>query len=231
MATSLLLPFDLLEEIITRAWELDLFTDERILLMTSLPLVCKDVLNAYLRISSIYVHIPCPAYVERFLQTLREGTPHYPVQKHGDYAKNLCRSITLKIMQNAQSCTLHGNAEPPMGAALSDLLYNLRLFGKLPNFRTLIIRYTNIDANDIFNWVRFIDFPNTVEWLDLEFVQTEKTPAEVEVISTHLDHSLYHLWRLPSLLHLRVSGGSEELVSHLVSVAPNLLTVRHVGRG
>src|SRR5690242_11913371 len=68
MTAALILPLDLIEEVINQAWNLDLLSSERILLMTSLSLVCKDVLNAYLRISSIYVHIPCPAYVEKFLQ-------------------------------------------------------------------------------------------------------------------------------------------------------------------
>lgn len=230
MATFLQLPFDLIEEIIIRAWELNLSPRKRILLMTSLPLVCKTVLDAYLRISSTYVHIPCPAYVESFLRILREGTPRYPVQKHMDYAKNLCRSIALDIEPDTQTSTFHRNAEPPMGAALSDLLYNLRLFGDLPNFRTLIIRYIDTDINDIFDWVRFIDFPKTVESLDLESAQTEEKKP-IEVVSTvHPNNTLYSLWTLPSLLHLRVLGGGRELVSRLISVAPNLLTVHYLTR-
>jgi len=227
MATFLTLPFDLIEEIIIRTWELNLFPHERILLMTSLPLVSKTVLDAYLRISSTYVHIPCPAYVEKFLQILREGTPRYPVQKHMDYAKNLCRSIALDIEPDTQTSTFHRNVEPPMGAALSDLLYNLRLFGDLPNFRTLTIRYIDTDMNDIFDWVRFIDFPKSVELLDLESVRAEEKKP-IEVASTV--HTFYSLWTLPSLLHLRVLGGSRELVSRLVSVAPNLLTVHCLTR-
>lgn len=228
MTTFLTLPYDLIEEIIIRTWELNLFARERILLMTSLPLVCKTVLDAYLRISSTYVYIPCPAYVERFLQILREGFRHYPVQKHADYAKDLCRSIALDIEPDTQASTFQWNVEPPMGAALSDLLYNLRIFGDLPNFRTLIIRYINADINDIFDWVRFIDFPKTVELLDLESMQTEEKKSTEVVSTVHTDNAFYNLWTLPSLLHLRVLGGSRELVSHLIFMAPNLLTVDYL---
>lgn len=224
------LPPELIEEVIFQVWELQLSANERILLMTSLPLVSRYILDVYLRISSIHVHIPCPPYVERFLQTLRESGLRYSTIRPMRPAAELCRSITLEIVPPIPpNRALDWSAEPPMGVALSDLLYNLRLFGHLPNFRTLTIRYIDVDMNDIFDWVRFIDFPRTVEWLNLEFVQTRvdvpPPPKFVIIPPGYSSHD--SLWTLPFLRHLRVSGGSKELISRLISAAPNLETVQH----
>ncbi|KAF9453561.1 hypothetical protein P691DRAFT_755414 [Macrolepiota fuliginosa MF-IS2] len=229
------LPQELVEEIIAQAWGLQLSANERILLMTSLPLVSRSVLGAYIRISSIDIHIPSSSYAETFLQTLREGAPRYPTPRTMSAAADLCSSISFEIVQrNPTLRAKHWSTEPPMGVVLSDLLYSLRLFGDLPNFRTLTIRYVDVDINDIFDWARFIDFPRTVEWLVLEYRQTEVDVPQPKIIITPPPPSRsphISLWTLPFLKHLRVSGGSEEVVSRLASSAPNLKTLRHdVGR-
>jgi hypothetical protein len=113
-----------------------------------------------------------------------------------------------------------------MGVGLSDLLYDIRLFGGLPKFRTLTIRYINVDLNDIFDWARFIDFPKTVEFLNLEYVRTEPEipPPKIVIMPPGRPPNIM-LWTLPSVRRLRVFGGSEEFVSRLVSSMPNLESV------
>lgn len=228
------LPLELIEAIISEAWHLRLPLNDRILLMTSLPLVCRSVLASYLRISSIHVHIPHPSYARKFIHSLREDNLQFPSQGSVKGIAELCRTITVEIVPQLpfsgfqDSHTLRWTTEPPMGVALSDLLYDLRLFGDLPNFRTLTIRYIDVDIDDIFVWVRLIDFPKTVERLILESIQTY-TVAPI--------HSLGYLpfdsWKphLPSIRHLHVSGGSEEIVALLTSIMPNLETVLHDRRG
>jgi hypothetical protein len=232
------LPLELIEAIISEAWHLRLPLNDRILLMTSLPLVCRSVLAAYLRISSVHVYIPKPSYARKFMHSLREDSLQLPAQSSVNGIAELCRTMTFEIVQQPpfsgaqeppfsgaqEPYALHWTTEPPMGAALSDLLYDLRLFGDLPNFRTLTIRYVDVDLNDIFVWVRLIDFPRTVERLNLESLRTRI----VAPISS-LGHLPFNSWRprLPAIRHLRVSGGSEEIVALLVSMMPNLDTVLH----
>lgn len=223
------LPPELIEEVIFQAWHSPLPLNERILLMTSLPLVSRVALAAYLRISSIHVYFPTPSYANKFTRSLREGALHFPVQRSISQIAELCHSITFEIVQQSPPLrALHWTVEPPMGVALSDLLYNLRLFGDLPNFRTLTIRYIDVDLNDIFDWARFIDFPRTVRWLNVEFAQTrlDVPPPKIVVTPPGLSPHI-SLWTLPYLRHLKVSGGNDDLVSRLISAMPNLETVQH----
>lgn len=222
-----LLPPELIEVVISEAWHLRLPLSDRILLMTSLPLVCRSVLAAYLRISSVNVYIPKPSYAKKFIHTLREDAAQRGIISP---IAELCRTMTFEIARQLplsevqEPYALHWATEPLMGVALSDLLYDLRLFGDLPNFKTLTIRYIDLDLIDIFLWARFIDFPRTVEWLNLESLRTH-VAAPVNTPG----HLLLDSWRscLPYIRHLCVSGGSEEIVSLLVAMMPNLDTVLH----
>lgn len=113
-----------------------------------------------------------------------------------------------------------------MGIVLSDLLYDIRVFGGLPNFRTLTVRYIDVDLHDIFDWARFIDFPESVRYLNIEFVQTEAGIPPPKIVITPPGRSPnVSLWTLPCIRRLRVSGGNEEFVSRLVASMPNLESV------
>lgn len=220
------LPPELVEEVMVRAWELPCTLSERIILMTSLPLVNRDVLATFIRVSSVDVHIPCPSFVDRFLQAMREGTRPFPITPTSKVSE-LCRAITLQISQPSSPIrAVHWSAEPPMGVALSDLLYHIRVFGGLPNFRTLTVRYINVDLYDIIDWARFIDFPSTVEFLNLEslWTETETCPPKIVITPPGRPPSCI-LWTLPTLPNvrcLRVFGGDQEFISRLIMSMPNL---------
>lgn len=217
------LPPEIVEEVMIRAWELPCTMSERILFMTSLPLVNRDVLATFIQVSSVDVHIPCPSFVDRFLRAICEGARPFPIMPTRRVSE-LCRSITLQILQPSSPIrAVHWSAEPPMGVALSDLLYHIRVFGGLPNFRTLTVRYIDVDPYDIFDWARFIDFPDTVEFLNLESLRTETEISPPKIVITPPGRSPNaDLWMLPNVRRLRVSGADQELISRLIMSMPNL---------
>ncbi|KAJ3566917.1 hypothetical protein NP233_g6694 [Leucocoprinus birnbaumii] len=224
------LPPELIEEVVVQAWNLRCTINERILLMTSLPLVNRSVLAAYVRLSSVDVHIPCRSFVDKLLQAMREGTRPFPITPAKGDVTELCRSITIQISQPSSPIrAVHWSAEPPMGIALSDMLYNIRVLGGLPNLRTLTVRYIDVDFNDIFDWARFIDFPKSVQFLNLEFIKTEANVPPPKIVITPPGRSpQVNLWILPHIRRLRVSdgkGGDDEFVSRLIATMPNIESI------
>lgn len=82
------LPTELFDVIIYNVWFLPLSTDERIIFMTSAPLVNKTWLVLFWRLSYKHVHIPCSSYLDHFFNLLI-GIHKIP--------RILCQSISITV--------------------------------------------------------------------------------------------------------------------------------------
>lgn len=128
--------------------------------------------------------------------------------------------MTVYIMNPALSshpCT----TEPETEKLLSDLLYKLKIYDALPNLGSFKVFFQNVSCDDIYQYHRFIDFPTQVEHLELEYTFTTPVPRWMLPVPHFLASGCNPNWILPSVKHLRIVGGFEDLMK-TVFVCPKI---------
>ncbi|KAF8886285.1 hypothetical protein BD779DRAFT_1421159, partial [Infundibulicybe gibba] len=210
------LPVELIENIISETWNLDLVADERINVMTSFVLVNKTWNRLFMRTSSLDVHIPTPSYLYQYLLILQGLTQVYDnSDKHIPDA--ICRSITIMVDHDPST---PGEGDSPMGKTLSDLLYNLATIPYVPNLKKIAVKFQNTSFNDIFNHYRFISFPKQVTDLEISY-----TPSSDAHPDSYREREGCLPWSLTSIQRLSVLGACIPLVADMISACPNVKTV------
>ncbi|KAI0091721.1 hypothetical protein BDY19DRAFT_991401 [Irpex rosettiformis] len=176
------LPVELIEQILSEAWSLDLRPEKRIDLFTSLSLTSLTFLSIFIRIALTHVHITSASYARHYLLLLRTRSPS---ESNSDFllpdnasqtANTLCRTLTFHIDARA-SCS--SDTKPAIKLysagdssthAISSTLYMLDLMkGSVPNLRKLKLEYTDWGFDDIFDQRRLTPMPPQVEELDIQF--------------------------------------------------------------
>ena len=195
-------PFELVEAIVAETWLMPLTPRERIVFMTSAPLVNRAWLAIYSRISHRNVHIPSPSYFGRFLAMLSK-----------DYPLGLCQSITFST--DIMHCHPYSLNEP-----LINLLYTISPF-RFPNLHTLSLIYISphsdeflVDLADAFD---IVPLPPQITSLKLTLADPVRTPD--------LMARRCLAWPLPSVTHLTIRGATELAITDLVSACTNLSTL------
>ena len=171
--------------------------------MASSTLISKSWTNIFTRVAYRDIFIPCPSYLNYYLQILRHDT----LSTHNDNLRHpsndLCRTLTFAFdSQNMSSF------------CLSELLHSMKIFGTLPHMHTLTIQYSKISIDDIFDCYQYIDFPDQIENLEVSLSKTcvgGVRPLKVDPP-----------WHLPHVRRLSVQGGDENLVANYLEACPRL---------
>ncbi|KAJ7760492.1 hypothetical protein B0H16DRAFT_1369698, partial [Mycena metata] len=202
--TSVGLPTELVEEILSFSWASSLSIDQRITLMTCATLVNSTWRAIYLHVSSRDVYIPCPSFAEHFLRTLESQS----------MANRLCRCLTIQIINATR--TAPAETEMPMERTLASLLY--RLYDPstplVPNLRRVVVQYHDTGFEGIFNNWSLIAFPRQVIELELRYSFSPSMPPWLSeaLRSKHKRQINRPPWTTPSIRTLTVFGASESLV-------------------
>ncbi|KAJ7449649.1 hypothetical protein FB451DRAFT_1053246, partial [Mycena latifolia] len=215
--TSISLPVELIEQILSSCWAMPLCVDARIALMTSAVTVNSTWRAVFLRVSSRDVHIPCPSFADHFLRILRQESPLVD----RDVLNRLCRTLTAQITNE----NIFSRRELPMEQALSRLLYRLhdRTAPALPNLRRITLEYRDTGFDGVFdNWT-LIAFPRQVTELELRYSFSPATPPWVEsVLRSKHGRQAAPPWTMPSVRTLTVLGASVSVVLDMVVTCPNV---------
>lgn len=154
----------------------------------------------FIRVAYRDIYIPCPSYLNYYLQILRFDT-----STHNDSLRHLynglCRTLTFAF--DSRNMT---------SFCLSELLHNIKVFGTLPHMHTLTIRYSNFSIDDIFDCYQYIDFPDQIENLEVSLSKT--CVGCVQRVDPP--------WHLPHVRRLSVKGGAEDLVANYLEACPRL---------
>ena len=216
-------PAELIESIVGFLWSFKLSADERISLMTTIPLFNSVWRNAYTRASSENVYIPCAAYADHFLSILHRESKFYDEETQS-YFENRCRSITFVIDHlPAGSATDH-----PAGKAMADFLYfiNDEKSLYLPNLRKVAIHYHNIGFDDIFERARLVDFPSQVTELEISHTFSPEVPSFLlSALHDNDEGHLFLAWRMPHIRHLTLGGVGSDYVANMITVCPNITSL------
>jgi hypothetical protein len=211
------IPIELVEQIVLETWALPLSEDDRVNFMTSSLLVNRMWMTLFVRISSQEVHIPCPSYVDRFVDILRGNSSIY----NGGFLAFLdqrCQSINATI---ANAPLVPAKGPPPMGEALDRLLYMLNSIPHVPNLRTLRIQYQNIEFDYVVEPFRFVYLPIRIVNLELTFSFDSRTPSCVVDKMRGYAQPSYWPWHMPSLCRLSMLGATSALMTDFRRCCPN----------
>lgn len=221
------LPVELIENIIAATWALPLTSEDRITFMTSSLLVNKTWMVAFMRISSIDVHIPSPQYVWNFFRLICGATLISSIDKRfKSYPSQLIKSITIRIDNDATHPNPSKGFEHPMGKALTDALDSLRIV-RCPSLQRLTVEYHNCLFDDIASNWRFIHFPSELTELELKYTFSSHTPPWLieSLRSNHERNTNPVPWSLPSVIRLSILGASPALVEDVVSRSPKVESI------
>ena len=197
------IPYDIQREVIHTLWHsTPLSTQDRITFMTSSTLISKSWTNMFTLVAYRDIYIPCPSYLNYYLQILRIDTSTRN-DDPGHLSNVLCRSLTFAF--ESQNTTRF---------CLSELLHSVKIFGALPHMRTLTIRYSNLTIDDIFDCYQYIDFPDQIENLEVCFSKT--CVGCVQPLRVNPP------WHLPHVRRLFIKGGDENLVANYLEACPRL---------
>jgi hypothetical protein len=197
------IPYDIQKEIIHTLWHsTSLSTQDRITFMASSTLISKSWTNIFTRVAYRDTYIPCPSYLNHYLQILRHDTStRNDSLRH--LSNDLCRTLTFAF--DSRNMT---------SFCLSELLHNMKIFGTLPHMHTLTIRYSKISIDDIFDCYQYIDFPDQIE--NLEVSLSKACVGCVQPFRVNPP------WHLPHVRRLSVKGGDESLVANYLEACPRL---------
>lgn len=218
------LPFELIHEILQHAWSSPLSIPERRALICSVLLVNSSWAAILLGVLANDIHILDRPFMEYYFQLLRGDSILFrsgltSVQFLSDAGRKVTVHVANPHLPSEPSLTEPETEEK----LLSDFLYKLKIRDVLPNLRTLRILFQNVSCEDVFQYHRFIDFPPQVVNLELEYTFTAPIPRWMIPMPHFLQSSGTNnpTWTLPSIRHLRVVGGFDDLMK-MVFVCPKI---------
>ena len=175
---------------------------------------------AFLEIMGSDVHILDQAFMEYYFQLHRRDSILFQLGRSPQDIDSMCRSMTIHITNPtlpSHPCT----TEPEVEKLLSDVLYRIKLLSALPKLRRLKVLFQNVSCEDVFQYHRFVDFPTQVEQLELEYTFTATIPRWMIPMPHFFASGSNPSWTLPSVRHLRIKGGFEDLMK-IVFVCPKI---------
>src|SRR6266550_6256911 len=219
-------PIELFESIVDSLWSLRLSANERITVMTTMPLINSVWRSAYIRASSKDVYIPCASYTNHFLSILRRGSNDTQA-----YSEAKCRSITF-LIDHPPAPQQGSTIDHPAGNAMADFLYFTSddTFPFLLNLRKIAIHYHNMGFDDIFENSRLVDFPSQVTELEIVHTFSPEMPdflkSELRDKDERYGWPCYlSKWHLPNIGHLTMAGVGVCYVAMMVTVCPNIVNL------
>ena len=219
-------PAELVESIVSFLWSFRLSRDERITLMTSMPLFNSTWRNAYIRASTKDVYIPCASYADHFFSILRGESRFYDKARLEAGCRSITFAISLPRAPQQRSTTNH-----PAGIVMADILRFISddSFSRVQNLRKIAIHYHNIGLDDIFDNSRLVDFPSQVT--ELEIVHTF-SPEMPEFLASELrDEEEYCCpryilqWHMPNIRYLALAGVGGCYVGKMVTACTNVVNL------
>lgn len=235
------LPVELLEEIISSAWNMPLSSSDRIMLMRSSALVNSTWADIYDLLSSRDVYIPSSAFADYFLQRLRAQPPAVTsVPPSSLLSRILCgfkKPTTKGPKQTLRSANvacqnLHiqlanvtgadKHAHIPMGSVLDDLLEGLDAWSLTPNLRRLTVEYRDVGFDDVFRRISLASLPAQVTHLELLYSFSPGMLAWPLRSLQELKEAKQSIkWRLTTVTKVSVIGAGEKTVKNLTRACPN----------
>ncbi|TEB36516.1 hypothetical protein FA13DRAFT_1810198 [Coprinellus micaceus] len=214
------LPPELACEILQRAWATPMPVRDRRSLISCWLRVSYSWAMAFLEIMGSDVHILDRAFMEYYFQLHRGDSILFKLGKLPQIIDSICHSMTLHISNPSlpsHPCT----TEPEAEKLLSDILYRIKLLSALPNLKRLKVLFQNVSCEDVFQYHRLVDFPTQVEQLELEYTFTVPIPHWMIPMPHFFASGSNPSWTLPSVKHLRIKGGFEDLMK-TVFVCPKI---------
>ncbi|KAJ7080777.1 hypothetical protein B0H15DRAFT_787033 [Mycena belliarum] len=212
------LPVELLEEIISSAWNMPLSSSDRIMLMRSSALVNSTWADIYDLLSSRDVYIPSSAFADYFLQRLRAQPPAGPKQTLRS-ANVACQNLHIQLA-NVTGADKH--AHIPMGSVLDDLLEGLDAWSLTPNLRRLTVEYRDVGFDDVFRRISLASLPAQVTHLELLYSFSPGMLAWPLRSLQELKEAKQSIkWRLTTVTKVSVIGAGEKTVKNLTRACPN----------
>ncbi|KAF5336119.1 hypothetical protein D9611_006295 [Ephemerocybe angulata] len=216
-----ILPPELVGEVLQHAWTSPMSVAEQKALLSSALLVSPSWAVTCMGILGGDVHILDRSFMEYYFQLLRGESILFQFGKSGHILNDLCRKVTIHV-SNPDLPVRPYPSEPEAEKLLSDFLYRLKIYdGALPNLRSLKIQFQNVSCEDVFIYHRLIDFPPQVENLELQYAFNASIPRWMIPMPHFLSSGNNPTWTLPSIRHLRVTGGFDDLMK-MVFVCPKI---------
>ena len=230
---------DLIESIVSFLWSFRLSRDERITLMTSMPLFNSTWRNAYIRAATKDVYIPCASYADHFFRILRRESKFYDKETQARHEAR-CRTITFAV-SSPRASQRRSNTSHPASTAMADILRFISndQFSYVANMRKIAIHYHNVGFDDIFEHSRLVDFPSQVTELEIvhtfspempEYLLSElrdrhKHEHEYEPEENECPRCLSDVWCMPNIRHLTLAGVGDCYAAKMVTVCPNIVNL------
>ncbi|KAM6497011.1 hypothetical protein JOM56_007484 [Amanita muscaria] len=219
--TAISFPNELVEAFIDTTWSLPLSAEERISLMTTLPLVNTSWRDAYSHVSSKDIHIPCAAFGHHLLHTI------LPDVRNIELCRTRCRSITFTVDHPAtpvvggDSDDGHGHLSSSIDA-IEDIFYAIE-YPRFPNLRRIAIHYHNANFDDIFKNTRLDGLPLQVTSLEVAHIFSPNVPPFLVLAMRHKHHAQLGIpWRMHHVKRLSLGGVGSDYVADMIAACPNL---------
>lgn len=218
-AAYTMLPYEILEEVLTEAWLSEMSAIDRAHFISSISLVSKIWLITFSRVSSRDIYIISSSCLQHYLCLLDGGTSLCKWRNLPDTSPaELCRSITCQL---SLSQKLDGhprlvsqltNLRP--GKPMRDMLSTFRLLPCLPNLHSLSVAYHATTAEGTIQ--QAFHFPLTQ--LNLEYAIS--TDVDVWLIdelglsgrNTRWSKQRHVPWSLPDLEHVSTTPDAPSTV-------------------
>ncbi|KIJ42010.1 hypothetical protein M422DRAFT_780191 [Sphaerobolus stellatus SS14] len=168
------LPTDIIHHILENLWESVLNKKELITMMTSMPLICKELAVIYACVSQVHVRIPNRKFYENRIKKISDLPRAHTMNTR-------CRSLRFYVDQDDVSrervyqrnlpATTNGVKHSDGLAYYSDGR-RLSQEGVFPNLRAVYVNYDNAGVHDPYHTLFPHFMPKTVEYLHINYTFT-----------------------------------------------------------
>ena len=220
---------DLVESIVSFLWSFRLSRDERITLMTSMPLFNSTWRNAYIRAATKDVYIPCASYADHFFRILRRESKLYDKETQARHEAR-CRTITFAV-SSPRASQRRSTTSHPASTAMADILRFISN-DQFSNMIKIAIHYHNVGFDDIFEHSRLVYFPSQVTELEIVHTFSPEMPEFLlsELRDEHEENECPRclsddVWCMPNIRHLTLAGVGDCYAAKMVTVCPNIVNL------
>jgi len=243
-STSVDLPNELVEKILTDGWRAHMSPEERLIYTTTIILVCESWLATLTKIATKDVYLPTSASILQ--HELAQGYMTTTRQEKRPPRSN-CRSLTRQICligENVLQETYMRPRERRRGIGIQDIFATFHALPFLQNLQTVAVEYythtlegvkANLWTSKIFNF----SYQATVLRMDLEYTFPVDSPSwvidamcpihrtrETHSKQPHVPWALPHLERVSTTTTtdspLQAQDKQDELTAKILRLCPHL---------
>ena len=237
---GLLLPVEMIEQILRELWSCDLTTKERKHVFWSCCLVNRTFLDVFIHIALRDVHILGKSSAVQYVRILRckttKTSPEFkpfllPYPRWTAFSS--CRTITFHVDATADchpcaspGLRLYSDGDTSAGA-VSATLYIIGVMKTVPHLRKVKVVYTDWGFDDVFDQYRFLVVPPQVNSLEVQFKFSPPMARLAPKVRWRYEMARHSFggYTIPNVKTLAVYGANSAFTAGMLNACKNTDTL------